>query len=127
MAVRLLLMDAAGEVVTLEADGALDFGTLFSGETSGARQLKVRNAGDEAVYFPRVRAVPHPFAQRGPGAASYGATEFALDEEGDYRREVELATLLPDEEEAFWVRVSVPRGAPPGVVLWAVEVLASTA
>jgi hypothetical protein len=126
MPAALQILDADGAEVTLDDSAPVDFGTVTSGTASEPRMLKVRNAGDADVFFARVRAVAHPSAHVGAGADTYRATEFALMERDDYAPELELGTLVPGAERAFWVRWAVPGEAPAGAVVWAVEVVAST-
>lgn len=107
-------------------DEALDFGTVTAGAASEPRALRVRNDGDAEAFFVRVRAVAHLEAQVGAAADTYGAMEFALGEKGTYARELDLGALAPGEERTVWARWSVPREAPAGAVVWAVEAIGST-
>lgn len=124
MTALLELLDAEGDA-PVHDDLAVDFGDAHLGATI-PRRLRVRNAGDEVVYFARLRAVPHPTDQTGASRDTFAATTFARTQDGAFTRELELGTLAPAEERAFWVRWTVPRGALPGPVAWAVEALGST-
>lgn len=126
MVARLQLLDGAGQAFARDANVA-DFDSVTAGETSNPVRMRVKNIGDEAVCFARVRAVPHPSAQTGLGRDTCAATEFALGERGDYAREAELGTLAPSEEREFWMRWKVPAGALAGDVVWALEALGSVA
>lgn len=126
MAASLQLLDAEGEEVSLDDANPVDFGTVTTGTTSDPKQMKLKNAGDAAVFFARVRAAQHPTAQVGSAACTFAATEFALTESGAFGAEVELGALAPGEEKPFWARWTVPAEAPAGAVVWVVEALAST-
>lgn len=125
MPASLQLLDAAGVEVSLGDANPVDFGTVTTGTTSDAKEMKVKNSGDVDVFFARVRAIQHPTAQVGAAADTFAATEFALTEDGAYAAELELGTLAPAEEKSFWVRWAVPAEAPPGAAVWAAEALGS--
>lgn len=121
MAARLELLGADGQTI-----GEADAGSVAPGAVGVPWRLTLRNAGDEAIYFTRVRAVPHPSGQLGAHTDTWAATTFALTEDGAYERELELGTLAPGAQRAFWVRWTVPRGTAPGPAAWGLEALGAT-
>lgn len=98
---------------------------MNAGTSGGPVEVKVKNTGDEDVYFVTLRAVQHPTAQVGSGDDTFAATALSETQEGNFVDELELGTLAPDAEVSMWVRWVVPASAPAGAVVWAVEALGS--
>lgn len=124
MAASLQLLDASDTEISLDDTNPADFGTVGSGSTGPPVELKVKNDGDEKVFFVKIRAIKHPDSQVGDEDHTFAATEFSTTQNGDYVDELDLVDeLAVGATASFWVRWVVPADAPSGDVVWAVEAI----